>query len=109
MDTPQLTPDLLLGAARALDRGNVDAVLGPALDGGYWTVGFRRPAPGAFAGVPMSRPDTCAAQRTRLGELGLRIHEPRVLRDLDTIEDARALSREAPHTRFARAFPRELW
>ena len=104
MDTPQITSKLLLETAEALADDDVDAVLGPSLDGGYWTVGFSRPAPGAFAGVPMSRPDTCAAQRIRLGALGLRIHEPTVLRDVDTFDDARALSREAPHTRFARAF-----
>lgn len=102
MDTPQLTPDVLGGAAQALARDGVDAVLGPALDGGYWTIGFRRPVPGAFAGVPMSRTDTCAAQRRRLAELGLRVHEPPALRDFDTIADARALAGSAPHTRFAR-------
>jgi uncharacterized protein len=104
MDTPQITCEILRDATGALADEGVDAVLGPALDGGYWTVGFSRPAPGAFTGVPMSRPDTCAAQRVRLGALGLRIHEPTILRDLDTFDDAQALPHEAPHTRFARAF-----
>ena len=61
-------------------------------------------APGAFAGVPMSCESTCARQRARLGELGLRVHEQPLLRDVDTIEDARAVaSARRPHTRFARA------
>jgi hypothetical protein len=103
MDTPQLTPALLLATSRALARSDVDAVLGPALDGGYWGVGFARPTPGAFAGVPMSSPLTCVHQRARLDWLGLRVHEPPLLRDVDTIEDARAIAAEVPHTRFAQA------
>lgn len=104
MDTPQLTPTLLLDAASALSRPGVDAVLGPALDGGYWSVGFTHPAPGAFAGVPMSSSRTCAHQRARLRALGLRVHEPPALRDMDTFEDARLIAAAIPHTRFAHAF-----
>lgn len=104
MDTPQLTPALLLEGMHALARPDVDAVLGPALDGGYWSVGFKAPVSGAFSGVPMSRESTYFKQRTRFGELGLRVHEQARLRDIDTIEDARALALAAPHTRFARAF-----
>ncbi len=43
MDTPQLTPPLLLEGMRALATPDVDAVLGPTLDGGYWSVGFSTP------------------------------------------------------------------
>ena len=42
MDTPQLTPRLLLDGMRALASPDVDAVLGRAVDGGYWTVGLKR-------------------------------------------------------------------
>jgi hypothetical protein len=104
MDTPQLTPPLLLDGMRALAKPDVDAVLGPALDGGYWSVGLRTPVLDAFKGVPMSCESTWTTQRARLSELGLRVHEQPPLRDVDTIEDARAVASEAPHTRFARAF-----
>ncbi len=103
MDTPQLTVPLLLDAIRALATPGVDAVLGPAVDGGYWSVGFSATVPGAFHGVPMSAGDTCARQRSRLSALGLQVHEQPRLRDVDTIEDARAVADAAPHTRFARA------
>jgi rSAM/selenodomain-associated transferase 1 len=103
MDTPQLTPSLLIDGITALLRPEVDAVLGPAVDGGYWSVGFRAPVRGAFAGVPMSTELTCRSQRARFAELGLRVHEQPVLRDVDTIEDARAVAGDAPETRFARA------
>jgi len=39
MDTPQLTTALLTTAARTLGNG-ADAVLGPAEDGGWWTLGL---------------------------------------------------------------------
>jgi rSAM/selenodomain-associated transferase 1 len=103
MDTPQLTPPLLLDAMRWLTEPQVDAVLGPALDGGYWVVGFNKPVPGAFSGVPMSCENTLEQQRRRLRGLGLRVHEQPALRDIDTIGDARAVAHVAPHTRFARA------
>ena len=51
----------------------------------------------------MSVASTCAEQRRRLAELGLHVHELPVLRDVDTIGDAHAVARHAPHTRFARA------
>ena len=105
MDTPQMTPELLLDGMSALTRGDVDAVLGPTIDGGYWSVGFRESVPGAFEGVPMSSPATWAHQRARFEQIGLRVHEQPLLRDVDTIEDARAVASRAPHTRFARA----LW
>lgn len=103
MDTPQLTPLLLLDGIQALAKPHVDAVLGPALDGGYWSVGFNTCASGAFTGVSMSCESTWSRQCARLGELGLRVHEQPLLRDVDTIEDARAVAGAAPHTRFARA------
>ena len=103
MDTPQLTPELLADGLDALRSPHVNAVLGPSLDGGYWSIGLERPVPGAFAGVPMSSHSTGIRQRTRLRELGLRIHEQPVLRDVDTIEDALAVAAECPGSRFAAA------
>jgi rSAM/selenodomain-associated transferase 1 len=103
MDTPQLTRDLLLDGTRAMSTPAVDAVLGPADDGGYWSVGLKRHSDAAFAGIPMSSPTTWTKQRARLRELGLRVHEQSPLRDVDTIEDARAVARAAPGSRFAAA------
>jgi len=39
-DSPRLCADHVARAFSAL--GNYDAVLGPALDGGYWMIGLRR-------------------------------------------------------------------
>ena len=103
MDTPQLTPQLLRDGLDALARPGVDAVLGPALDGGYWSVGLRSPSPFVFTGVPMSVETTYAAQRARIGTLRLGLYEQPRLRDVDTIDDARAVAALAPGTRFAAA------
>ncbi len=100
MDTPQVTPQLLADALAQLDR--TDAVLGAAPDGGYWAIGLHAADERVFAGVPMSDRRTCAVQRERLRELGLRTHELPELRDVDDIEDARAVAALAPAARFAR-------
>jgi hypothetical protein len=103
MDTPQVTSAQLDEAVRALDDESVDSILGPTADGGYWCVGFRGPVAGAFEGVPMSAPDTYVRQRERFAELGVRVRDQPLLRDVDTIDDARAVAAIAPDTRFARA------
>jgi uncharacterized protein len=104
MDTPQLTPALLRGAARRLTEPGVDAVLGPAVDGGYWTIGLRRPDASAFSGVPMSSSRTCTAQRRRLEALRLHTVDLPPLRDVDTFADAAAVARAYPAREFAAAF-----
>lgn len=105
MDTPQLTPALIEVAILELCRCDVDAVIGPAADGGWWALGLRRPNRAVFCGVPMSSPTTGAAQVAALERLGLRYRTLPTLRDVDTIADAVAVAEQAPHTRFARA----LW
>ena len=89
MDTPQVTPDLLTGAVRALLTA--DAVLGLAEDGGWWALGLRAPRPGAFTGVPMSTDRTGAAQAQRLADLGLVTTSLPVLRDVDVPGDLDAV------------------
>jgi rSAM/selenodomain-associated transferase 1 len=101
MDTPQVTAELLDMGLEALDER--DAAFGPASDGGYWALGLRRPDPRVFDGVPMSDARTGAVQRARLASLGLSVASLPALRDVDTIEDARAVAAEAPHGRFAAA------
>jgi rSAM/selenodomain-associated transferase 1 len=102
MDTPQLTGAVLAHALAALD--DHDAVLGPATDGGYWGIGLRRADARALVGVPMSVEHTLAAQRVRLGELGLTVADAATLVDVDTIEDAAVVAAQAPSTAFAHAF-----
>ncbi len=104
MDTPHVTPSLLRGAWEALGTEGIDAVLGPAVDGGYWAIGLRRPDPAVFDGVPMSRSDTGRRQLERLQALGLAVAIQPELCDVDDIASARRVAAEAPETRFARRF-----
>ena len=99
MDTPQITPRLLEAATTGL--ADADAVLGDAVDGGYWAIGLRRPNAYAFLGVPMSAPTTAIRTRERLGTLGLHVADLPRLRDVDTIDDAWAVALEAPTSQFA--------
>jgi hypothetical protein len=101
MDTPQLTPASLTASLEALDGPHVDAVLGPSIDGGWWGLGLRVPDPSVFLGVPMSTSHTGTAQLARLHELRLRTRTLPMLRDVDDFDDAIAVSRAAPHGRFA--------
>ena len=96
MDTPQVSPALLENAAAALLGRGIDAVLGPARDGGYWAIGLRRAHAGVFEGVPMSSEHTCAVQRARLRALGLRHRELPRLRDVDTFADAERVAAGCP-------------
>ncbi|HXH78439.1 TIGR04282 family arsenosugar biosynthesis glycosyltransferase [Nocardioides sp.] len=103
MDTPQLTGSILRDAAAALVE--CDAVLGPALDGGWWVLARRDPrVVEALAGVAMSTPTTGEATAAALARAGHRVSRTALLRDVDTLDDARAVAALAPDTRFARAW-----
>jgi glycosyltransferase A (GT-A) superfamily protein (DUF2064 family) len=101
MDTPQVTPARLAATLSSLDTPGVDAVLGPSVDGGWWALGLRTPDPAVFLGVAMSTPHTGDAQRGRLHELHLRTAALPTLRDVDDFDDALAVARTAPDSRFA--------
>lgn len=105
MDTPQLTPGLLAAAAARLAGAAVDAVLGPAEDGGWWALGLRDPADGELlAGVAMSTPRTGADTLAALRSRGRRVALLPGLRDVDTAEDAVVVAGQCqPGSRFARA------
>ncbi|HEX7658290.1 MAG TPA: DUF2064 domain-containing protein [Pseudonocardiaceae bacterium] len=102
MDTPQVTPELLADTAGLLV--DAPAVLGPAADGGWWTLGLRDPRRArALYAVPMSRADTGLLTREALARSGIRVTAAVTLSDVDTIADAVGVSRLVPSSRFAEA------
>lgn len=102
MDTPQLTPAMVVEAMAALR--DADAVLGPAHDGGWWALGLREPRhAAALRDVPMSRCDTGALTNEALAGRELRVTPLPVLSDVDEMVDAREVAHLVPDSRFARA------
>ncbi|WP_407562826.1 TIGR04282 family arsenosugar biosynthesis glycosyltransferase [Streptomyces sp. 184] len=91
-DAPTLTPWHLEEAHAAL-AGDADVVLGPALDGGYYLIGMRRPHLGLFGIDPelWGGARVLAATLDLAGRHRLRVRLLPRLRDLDTPEDAAAL------------------
>src|SRR5579863_829729 len=78
-DALNMSPDVLVDAARSLVSGEADAAFGPASDGGFWLLGLRRPDRSLVAGVPgtaAGRAPAAGAGRVlldRLASAGLRV------------------------------------
>ncbi len=99
MDTPQVTPELLDAGLAAVAAGG--SALGRTGDGGWWGIGLPAPLPRVFDAVPMSSVFTGDWQAARMRQLGLRPQPLPILRDVDTMVDARIVADEAPGGRFA--------
>lgn len=106
MDTPQLTPDDLDAAMAALADDANDAVLGPAVDGGWWAIGLTQADERVFLDVPMSTDHTGADQLARLERLGHRVGSLPQLIDVDHFAEALDVAAAVPDGRFADAVRR---
>jgi hypothetical protein len=72
----------------ALDAlAEVDAVMGPSEDGGYYLLALRQPRPELFSGIAWSTPAVAAETRARAAALELALRELPAVRDVDTLED----------------------
>ena len=92
-------------ASATLFRGRVDAVVGPATDGGWWSLGLRNAQMArALLDVPMSTSATGELTVRALRADGLRVALLPSLTDVDIFSDAVEVAGAAPGTRFARAF-----
>jgi uncharacterized protein len=87
-DTPHV-PRATYEAAFALLE-QVDVVLGPASDGGYYLVGAKAALPELFVGVPMGTDTVLQVTIQRAIRHRLRIATVPMLRDLDRLEDLQA-------------------
>ncbi|MDG3010882.1 DUF2064 domain-containing protein [Rhodococcus sp. D2-41] len=95
MDTPQVTSTLLSAVTQTLVRPDVDAVLGPATDGGWWALGVTTPdMAGVLANIETSRPDTGSRTLHGLQRYGCRVAELDELSDVDTPDDVRTVVAE---------------
>jgi uncharacterized protein len=90
-DIPELTTGIIEEAFAALERN--DAVIGPADDGGYYLVGFRKNTftPGIFHDMVWSTSTVFRITMDRLHEASRKVHILPELTDVDTIEDLKKL------------------
>src|SRR5207244_3836773 len=82
---PTLTGSHIDAAFAGLDTH--DLVLGPTLDGGYWCIGLKRPAPELFRDIPWSTREVLGRTLVRAHGAGLDVATAATLADLDTPHD----------------------
>ncbi len=97
MDTPQLGQGPLADfASRLVDLDPASALIGPALDGGWWALGLHRYRTGIFDQVPWSVAQTSQAQGEQLQRCGYVVHYGDPLLDVDYPQDAFNLAEAYP-------------
>ena len=93
-DSPTLPMSYVSDAARQLEIGASDIVLGPCEDGGYYLIGLSRPCPALFEGIPWSTDRVLGLTLDKAGQQGLRAHLLPTWFDVDTEPDLRRLAAE---------------
>jgi rSAM/selenodomain-associated transferase 1 len=96
-DSPELSAEHLDQAFDALRRS--DVVLGPALDGGYYLIGLRRPAPLLFEAIEWGTPAVLRETHERARAAGLALTNLAPLRDVDAPEDLAVWTRAQGRSR----------
>lgn len=84
-DCMEVSDKTVLEAFRVLRK--VDAVLGPARDGGYYLLGLNKPFPWVFKGIEWSTNLVLSQTIKKLEEKKLRFKLLETLTDVDTIRD----------------------
>lgn len=104
MDTPHVEEQMLTEVRSRLIHPD-EAVIGPAVDGGWWLLGVGGPhLLSHLDRVPMSTPQTGDLTREALVRAGARVSSIETLRDVDEFTDAESVAAAAPGTRFARTW-----
>jgi hypothetical protein len=90
-DVPHVPLEWVARAVSALASGT-EVVLGPAIDGGYYLLGLRRPTAVPFRKVPWGRSTVYATTRRRIAAAGLRMEALPSWFDIDEREDIERLA-----------------
>jgi rSAM/selenodomain-associated transferase 1 len=89
-DCPTLNENYLRLAQQQLEAG-CDAVIGPAVDGGYILIALRRTEPALFEAIDWGTDVVLHQTRQRLSRLNYHWQELAALRDIDEPDDLRNL------------------
>lgn len=84
-DIPRLDREVIQQAFRALDE--VDVVLGPAVDGGYYLIGMKALHQEIFTNIAWGTKGVLAETVDAIRQAGLTFKTVATLEDLDTLED----------------------
>ncbi len=84
-DCPALSAALIAEASHQLEQH--EAVLLPAIDGGYVMIGLRAPSPGLFTDMVWSTPVVAFETLRRMASLSLDVWQGPLLRDIDEPAD----------------------
>jgi hypothetical protein len=93
-DSPTLPAECVDEAVGLVMARDVDLVLGPTDDGGYYLIGLRRPCPALFEGMPWSTSAVLGRTLERAQRLGLRVACLPAWFDVDTKADLERLAAE---------------
>ncbi len=112
-DSPTLPTATVAHCFTQLRQPDVDVVLGPCEDGGYYLIGMKWPQPALFEGIAWSTEHVTRQTLQAAAEAGLRVSLLPTWPDVDTAEDLDALWTDlqgnrsaAPHTYDALAMMR---
>ena len=100
-DSPDLPQSFLEESLTVLNTH--DAVIGPAMDGGYYLIGFRNETflPEAFEGIDWDTESVFRKTLSLLKEHKRRVYVLPVWNDIDTMEDLRQLIKRSEDTGFS--------
>jgi uncharacterized protein len=100
-DSPDLSSQIIDEALISLK--DHDVVLGPSCDGGYYLIGFRADTflPEVFDGIIWSTPEVFKETLDALKKANSRLHILPKWRDIDTLDDLKALYLKNRDTPFA--------
>jgi rSAM/selenodomain-associated transferase 1 len=101
-DVPHVRDAWLMEAESRLE--DVDVVLGPSADGGYYLVAMREPHD-IFTGITMSTPEVLTQTRAKIAAAGLRLHLLPESFDVDEVADVERLRGELDDPDLARQLP----
>jgi rSAM/selenodomain-associated transferase 1 len=90
-DLPDITPSVIEHAVSLLSRDPESCVLGPSADGGYYLIGATC-VPDVFDGIEWGSPRVLEQTLGRAAHQGLRAHLLAPKRDVDGVDDLRAVT-----------------